>query len=191
MRATRAIWLLCPAILFYGEVWPAEAPATLSISQAIQTALSQHAAVRAAAARVAGTEGLIRQAQVRPNPVVSLQSENIRAWGTPSFDFGIDPDLFLFGSQIIETGQKRQRRIDLAEQDAKIAALEKQVVEWQIRQQVKQAYLKALAAQKQLQLLSENAKYLEQVVAYHKVRLEQGAIAEPICCAFNWSGNAS
>jgi len=156
-------------------LWAAD---RLSLSQAIQTALSQHAAVRAAAERQSGAQGLIRQAHVLPNPVLSLQSENMRAWGTPSFHVGSDTDLFFFGSQTFETGQKRRRRVELAQYDFRIAGLEKELVEWRIRRQVKQSYLKALSAQKQLELLAENARYLEQVVEYHKVRLEQGAIAE-------------
>jgi cobalt-zinc-cadmium efflux system outer membrane protein len=153
-------------------------PAKMSLAQATETALSQHAAIKAAAERLVGSEGQRIQAQLRPNPTLSFQSENWRAWGNPSFGLGQDTDIFLYGSQTIETGRKRTRRIELAAHDTKIASLEKQAAEWNVRQEVKQAYLKALAAQKVLDLLTENIQYLDQVVAYHQARVEQGAMAE-------------
>jgi cobalt-zinc-cadmium efflux system outer membrane protein len=168
------ISLMFPFFVARGE----DIPARLTLSQAVEMAVARHPAIPAAAARMSAAEALQRQAGLRPNPAVTFESENWRAWSKPAFEPGQDLDLFIFGSQTLETGGKRSRRVDLAGQDYKIAELEKLVLEWKIRQDVRLAFLKALLAQRQLALLEENGRYFEQVIEYHRVRVEQGAMAE-------------
>jgi cobalt-zinc-cadmium efflux system outer membrane protein len=150
----------------------------LSLEEAVAAAVAAHPALKAADAHIASVQGLLTQAGLRPNPDFAVQTENWRAWENPGFRFGQDLDLFVFGSQTIETGGKRERRIDLARQELKVAQLEKDVIRWKIRQDVRLAWLQAQLAQKELELLQENGRYLEQIVEYHRVRVEQGAIAE-------------
>lgn len=170
-------------LLFYGMFVVCgargeEVPPRLTLSQTVEMALAQHPAIPAAAARISAAMALQQQAGLRPNPSVTVESENWRAWGEPGFKPAQDLDLFIFGSQTLETAGKRSRRIDLASQDYKIAELEKLALEWRIRQDVRLVFLKALLAQKQLALLEENGRYFEQVIEYHRVRVEQGAMAE-------------
>jgi cobalt-zinc-cadmium efflux system outer membrane protein len=153
-------------------------PARLTLLQAVELAVAHHPAIPAAAARISAAEALQRQAGLRPNPAVTFESENWRAWSNPAFEPGRDLDLFIFGSQTLETGGKRSRRVDLAGRDHKIAELEKLVLEWKIRQDVRLAFLRALLAKRQLALLEENGRYFEQVIEYHRARVEQGAMAE-------------
>lgn len=150
----------------------------MDIDRAVEIALSKHAALQAAAAMIRSSSGLERQAELRPNPVLSLQTENWRAWGTPAFSVASDLDLYAFVSQPLEARGKRDRRIELASQETRIAELESRALEWKIRQDVRQAFLRALSAQKQLEIVKENGQYLEQVVEYHRIRVELGAMAE-------------
>jgi outer membrane protein, heavy metal efflux system len=168
----------CAIVIFGSYALAAEPPARFSLAQVIEIAMGGHPALKAAAERMQGSAGLRLQAQLRPNPTISFQSENWRAWGDPSFDTSTDLDMFLFGSHTIEASGKRQGRIGMAELDSKILELEKQALEWAIRQDVRRAYLQALSAQKQLELLGRNGHYLDQMVAYHRARVEQGSIAE-------------
>ncbi len=168
-------WLLlgfCPAGI------AAEPARQLSLAEAIAAAVSAHPELRAAEARISSIQGRQIQARLRPNPSIAVETENWRAWKEPGFRIGQDLDLFVSGSQTIETGGKRERRIDLARQELKIAQLEKDVIQWRIRQEVRLAWLHAQLAQKELELLRENGRYFEQIVEYHRVRVEQGAIAE-------------
>jgi outer membrane protein, heavy metal efflux system len=149
-----------------------------TIEQCVNTALSKHHGLQAAGVHLAGMEGLKMQAALRPNPEIIVQTENWRFTGSPSFQPGTDLDLYAYVSQPLETGGKRARRMEAATQETKVAEIERRVLGWRIRQDVRQAFIRALLAQKQLDLLGENARYFEQIVEYHRVRFEQGATAE-------------
>ena len=165
-------------LFFIATAGGAEMGELLTLDKAVEQALTHHQAIQAAKARVTGTEGLRLQAGFRPNPELFLQTENWRFTGDPGFQIGQDLDAFAYVSQPLETGGKRALRVAAAQQDLKIAELEKQAIEWRIRQDVRQAFLRALLIQKQLAILRESGTFFQQVVDYHRVRVEQGATAE-------------
>jgi outer membrane protein TolC len=141
-------------------------------------ALARNASLAAASAGVSSTMHLERQAGYRPNPAFTLQSENWRWTGEPSFNAGQDLDIYAYFSQPIETGGKRSRRVELAQHDTRIAELQRKATEWRIRQNVRQVYLKAFLSQTQLELLAENNRHFQQVIEFNQIRVEQGATAE-------------
>ena len=108
-----------------GTAAGAEMGESLTLDKAVEQALSHHQAIQAAKARVTGTEGLRLQAGFRPNPELFLQTENWRFTGVPGFQVGQDLDAFAYVSQPLETGGKRALRVAAAQQDLKIAELEK------------------------------------------------------------------
>jgi outer membrane protein, heavy metal efflux system len=167
-------WILTMSV----HLQAADLPPELSLSKAVELASARHTDLAAASARVSGTDGLRRQAAVLPNPSLTFQSENWRFDGPVPFQPGRELDLFAFLSQPIEMGGKRSRRMDLAKQDSFIAELEKKGIEWRIRQDVKQSYWRALLAQQEWELMKENARTFQQIIEYHRVRVEQGAMAE-------------
>jgi hypothetical protein len=167
-------WILTMSV----HLQAADLPPELSLSKAVELASARHADLAAASAHVSGTEGLRRQATVLPNPSLTFQSENWRFDGPVPFQPGRELDLFAFLSQPIEMGGKRSRRMDLAKQDSFIAELERKGIEWRIRQDVKQSYWRALLAQQEWELMKENARTFQQIIEYHRVRVEQGAMAE-------------
>ncbi len=153
-------------------------PSEISLSQAIERALADHPALKGSQARILGAAGLQRQAELRPNPLFTLQSENWRFTGDPPFNAGNDLDVFAFLSQPIETAGKRNRRMALTALEREGAELEGEVLRWAIRNRVKLAFLRALSSQKQLELISENSRNFQQIIDYHRIRVEQGAMAE-------------
>jgi cobalt-zinc-cadmium efflux system outer membrane protein len=153
-------------------------PSELDIETAVRIAVEHHPALAAAGAVVAGTEGLLEQSRVRPNPHLTLQSENWRFYGDPSFDLGQDLDFFAYGTQPIERGGKRERRVELAEQGQQVAELRLAETNWRIRQDVRLAFWRALLAQSEEELLRENARVFGQVTQYHEARVREGAMAE-------------
>jgi outer membrane protein, heavy metal efflux system len=164
--------------LFCGRVSAQSAGGDWSVEQCVQIALSRHQAIQAAITHLGGMDGLRTQAASRPNPEIVFQTENWRFNGTPGFRPANDLDIYAYVSQPLERGGKRAVRVDSANHETKIADMERQVLEWRVRQAVRRAYIQALLAQKQLDLLHENTRYYEQLVDYHKVRFEQGATAE-------------
>lgn len=153
-------------------------PAELDLSTALRLSLEHHPALEASTAAVAGAEGLIRQGRLRPNPLFTVQTENWRFGGEPSFHVGSDLDLFAYLAQPFELGGKRERRVELAEQEKTIAQLRHRQLEWRIRQEVRRSFWQAFLAQREFDLLEENARLFEQITNYHEVRVREGAMAE-------------
>ena len=150
----------------------------LDINRAVEIALSNNPALQAASARTRGALGLERQAGLRPNPSFTFDTENIRFWGSPEIDASQELDVFAYMSQPLEWRGKKARRVEVAAQDVKISEIESKGLQWRIRQGVRQAFLRALLAQKQLEIMQENGRYFDQVVEYHRARVEQGAMPE-------------
>jgi len=107
----------------------AAAQPLLSPEEAVGTALRSHPLLSAARARTAAADGLVLQAGLRPNPRLTLQTENWRPYGTPSFSPNRDPDTYAFLSKPLERGGKRERRVELANASLHRTEQERQLVE--------------------------------------------------------------
>lgn len=171
--ALTLLWAELPVQLHAEDI-----PATLTLTKALELANAQNPEILAAEAKAKGSEGLVRQAGLRPNPSFTFQSENWRFSGTPSFLPAQDLDLFAFVTQPVELGGKRQHRIDLSRKESAQFLLERKLTSWRIHQQVKQCFWKALAAQKELELTQSIQADFQSVLEYHQNRFAQGAIAE-------------
>lgn len=153
-------------------------PNTLDLDQAIEIAFSRHGDLEAARAAIQARAGSTRQAGVMPNPVFSFQTENWRFYGTPGFSASRNLDVFAWVGIPIETAGKRRRRVELAEADERIAEHRRQLVAWSIRQGVKRAYWKALAAVSDVEMLARSRDTLQRLEDYHEVQVRQGGMAE-------------
>src|SRR5262245_45629363 len=150
----------------------------LSLDGAVRRALRNHPLLMAESARIAVAAGFQAQAGMRPNPRLTVQSENWTFSGAPQPIASTFTDQFLYVSQLLETAGKRQRRIDLAEAGVRATHAERQVVIRQIVSRVKLAYWAAAGAQRVVDLLRENQQNLLQTVRYHETQVREGAIAE-------------
>ncbi len=153
-------------------------PNTLDLDQAIEIAFSRHGDLEAARAAIQARAGSTRQAGVMPNPVFSFQTENWRFYGTPGFSASRNLDVFAWVGIPIETAGKRRRRVELAEADERIAEHRRQRVAWSIRQGVKRAYWKALAAVSDVEMLARSRDTLQHLEDTHEVQVRQGGMAE-------------
>jgi len=156
----------------------AEVPRELAPDDAVRLALENRAEVDAARARVEAREGDALQASLRPNPTFSFQSENWRAWGDPSLNFGRDMNIFLSASQTIETGGKRRLRSEQADAASEAARLEAEVFRWAVRAETLDAYERARLADSRLALLDRSVAVARELARYHRVRFEEGAGSE-------------
>ena len=170
--------LLCLTLTVVALAGAQSIPKTLTLPQAIDIALSQRAELDAAREVINARIGAEGQAGRSPNPTLSLQSENWRFHGSPGFAPGRDLDLFAFVSQRFETAGKKAHRVELAGENRHVAELEREAVEWRIRQQVKRTYWDAVSARGYATVLADRREAVNRLVEYHEVRVRLGAAAE-------------
>ena len=89
------------------------AQTTLTIDDAVRTALQNHPLLQERQQRSEVANGFALQAGLRPNPRLITQSENWSLTGAPPQSIPTFTDQFLYLSQVFETGAKRDRRVDL------------------------------------------------------------------------------
>jgi cobalt-zinc-cadmium efflux system outer membrane protein len=153
-------------------------PSPLSEQAAVEIALARRNELAAAKHAIAVSAGAVSQAGLRQNPTLSVQTENWRFTGEPGFSAGRDLDFFAFVSQPIETGGKRDRRVELGRLGQATAETAARAKEFRIRQNVRRAYWNARACDAKRRLLTENRDHFGRIVTFHQVRFENGAIAE-------------
>lgn len=159
------------------QALPAAGEEVLSLSEAVQRALSAHPRLRIAEQRVAAARGVRRQAGLTPNPTFVFQQENLRP--TPgATTFWTFTDTFAFLQQTIETGGKRPRRINVAAAGIEQAELELELLRKQIARNVKVAYWTAAGGRRLRELLLDIEANFRLTVDYHDVRVREGAAPE-------------
>ena len=93
----------------------ASAQTRLSLRDAIALAVSRRPELRASSAKVESSGGLRRQAALRPNPRLILQSEDFHP-SNFSFSFSQQSQTYAYASQVFEAPGKRNGRIAVADQ---------------------------------------------------------------------------
>ncbi len=156
----------------------AGAQVSLSLSEAVNQALSGHPLLQASSERIAASEGLRKQAGVLLNPRLVLQSENTPVNGPSSFRYWHDTDNFAYLTQTFETAGKRGLRVNLASAEVDRAELERDLARRHIAAQVKQAYWSAAVSQRIQEILAESLNNFQQIIEYHEARVREGAMAE-------------
>ncbi|HQR31374.1 MAG TPA: TolC family protein [Blastocatellia bacterium] len=150
----------------------------LSLDECVTQALNKHPLLEAAQARITGADEYKRFVGVRPNPSITIQTENWRAWQQPPFTFGTDIDVFVYGSQRIETAGKAARRTELANRQLNQTQTEIDTLKRQLRQEVIRRFWIALQNQTLLSIVHENRNDLDGLVQYNTTRLKEGFISE-------------
>ncbi len=150
----------------------------LTLREAVDRALASHPLLAAGAERTASLAGLKRQAELRLNPRFLFQTENLRAWQSPGFDYASQSDTFAYFQQTIETAHKRTRRMEVADAQLRRGELDRDLLKRQIAVRVKAAYWSAAAAASLARVFADSAANFGRVVEYHRVRLQEGAIPE-------------
>jgi cobalt-zinc-cadmium efflux system outer membrane protein len=155
------------------------AQSELSLAEAVQETLRIQPTLAALREQVSVAQGARRQAGLRPNPALVIQSENSRVprSSTP-FVFPQDSENFVFLQQTFLTAGKREKRVDVAGYALRRAELELALQRRLILARVRSAYWAAAGAQRSLELLEENLRTFRQIVDYHEVRVREGNMPE-------------
>nr|WP_310810782.1 TolC family protein [Pseudomonas sp. N3-W] len=135
---------------------------TLTMDQALQTALANNPDLAAAQWDIGIAQGDRQQAGLMPNPEVSWEAEDTRRNSRTTT---------VMLNQPIELGGKRGARIDVASRAQDAAAIELERKRNVLRADVIQAFYGAATAQQRLQLARQS-----QVLAERGVRVAQGRI---------------
>jgi cobalt-zinc-cadmium efflux system outer membrane protein len=158
--------------LFAAEVGHSQTALTLhsAIQQAESSALAHQGQDQVDAAR-----GFARQAGLRPNPRLYIQSEDLRPWAN-NFDFANGTEDYGYLSQTFEVDGKRAKRVDLANANIRRSQAEQELLEQQIAGRVASAYWAAVASARIVKLLEDDLGAVDEMVRYHKERVDAGAM---------------
>ena len=146
----------------------------LSLHQAVQQGMNSPRA-QAAAAQTQEVQGQLRQAGIGPNPRLFLQSEDWRPWAD-GFDFPNATEDYGFLDQPFETDGKRRKRVALARAHLEEARSQEQITRFTIAARVAGAYWNAAVLDRTVALLREDMKAVDEMVRYHKERVDAGAM---------------
>lgn len=111
----------------------------IDVDEAVRRALTVSPAIQAQEAGVRSATAGRSQASVRPNPVVTVEAENIA--GTGRFNVYGQAETTVSYSQTIERGGKREARIALSERDIGLAEASVRLARLDVAQAVQRAFL--------------------------------------------------
>ncbi len=179
MRAySSAVQAVCVAAFLSFSAHPQEPDrpgSAESLQELIEHALRHNPDLLAARQRLAEVRGLLRQAGLRPNPEINVAVANgdvLGSRGERLYELGY--------SHTFELGSKRSRRVDAAQFEAEMTALEIANRERILRADVKSRYVEALAAMRNFgtarRVLELNRKSLE--LAQARIKEGEGAPLE-------------
>ena len=125
----------------------------ISLDQAVDKAIEAAPILKANEAAIAAADAGKRQADVRPNPVVSAEAENFI--GTGPVDIFRQAEVTFTYSQQIERGGKRAARIALGESEVELAKARARAARLDIAANVQRAYIDAQIAATVVRIASE------------------------------------
>ncbi|KAF0094901.1 MAG: Outer membrane efflux protein [Puniceicoccaceae bacterium 5H] len=145
---------LCSCLLGLPQLQAQSAPPNLSrpvsLETALHWALERDPTLQRLETEEDAAEGQIEQADVRPNPTVEAEVENIL--GTGPFE-GVDgAEITLSVRQVIETADKRQKRTTLARRERALVDWDRELRRAEVEASVRAAFIEVLLAQRTLEL---------------------------------------
>ncbi len=171
-RAATALATVCLGLLSsIGSAWGEEPVPRLSLDQALELAERENPALRAKRFELAGVRANEITASLRPNPTAAYTGEKFGATTSTQ-------EHTVTLGQTLETGGKRQRRMDSARLATQVTAYDLADVRRQVLFEVKRAFTAVLVAQGALELAEENLKTLGEVERIQRFRAERGDISE-------------
>ena len=123
---------------------------SLSLRDAIRAALTGNPELRNFAWDFKAQDGLAAQAAVRPNPQLDFQAEDFLGTGQSRGFTGAEFSLSL--SQTLELGDKRRRRISLADEQRRIIEAERSIRQLDVVAEVARRFISVAADQERVQL---------------------------------------
>jgi cobalt-zinc-cadmium efflux system outer membrane protein len=150
--------------------------ASLTLSEAIATALERNPDLLGAAYALRAANARIDQADLRPNPELAVELENFAGTGELR---GVDAlETTLSMSQVIELGDKRSHRLGVAQAERDIVATEREVRQLDVISEVTQRFIAVAQAQAQLALARDVELLSRDTLRAVSVRVEAARLSE-------------
>lgn len=143
----------------------------LTLVQAVERAIAASPDLRASGAGIDAARAEQTQARARPNPTLSVETENIG--GTGSYSLFKQPELTVSYTQPIERGGKREARIAYATRGIAMAEAQARTARLDLAQQVQRAFIDAQIAE-QLVWIANERLTLERTMQKEAVRRVRG-----------------
>ena len=147
------------------------APA-MSVQDLERLALEHNRDLLAVRQDIATARGLVTHSRLRPNPGLDVTFETGRPLGSPG-----ERAIEVGYAHTFETAGKRSRRIDVARVGVEIAELEVADRERQLRADVRIRFAEALAAQRNLNVLSDLVALTDRTARAAQQRVAEGEAA--------------
>jgi len=168
-----AVVLLWVAIGFFGTKTRAQSgQPQLTATDLVEMALKQNREYLALTQRVAEAQALLRQAGVRLAPTVEVEASTgkpLRSPGEEEYSAGY--------FQPIETGGKRDKRMQVAEKVVELAQTELAEQRRQLAFQTKTQYVEAIAAAQKAAALDRVMSFSRQTYTLTQARVKEGDAA--------------
>ena len=149
----------------------------LTLAQALAQTLQSSPELASYSWNIRAAEARIIQAKLRPNPDLSIESENITGSGDfKSADEMMENTLQL--SQLVELGGKRTARVQEAQSERQLADWEYQIKSIDILRETTTRFIEALAAQRKFELAQETVSVAERVIPVAQRLLESGKASD-------------
>ena len=168
-----------PALLAatsYSVAYAAEQPQTLALPQALQRTLQHDATLQAFPYQLRMAEAQQLQANIKPNPELDVSLENVLGTGDNQ---GLKAaELTLSMSQQIELGQKRERRVELAQQQSQLQRDNYELARLDVLAATTSLYLERLRLQHLQQWSSEKLSREQALLDTARLRSNAGNLLD-------------
>ncbi|MDC7684250.1 TolC family protein [Asticcacaulis sp. BYS171W] len=145
--------LACASLGLTTMAWAQTQRQPLPLSVALTRAVQNDPALNAVSPRLEAVDGAVQQAGVRPNPTLSLETENVL--GSKGYG-GIDgAETTLSYSQVYEPSDKRRARQDMALTQRDLIVAEARVRGLDLMHEIETVWIEALTAEAEAELAAE------------------------------------
>lgn len=169
---------LATLLLPFCSSQPASAQTRFTLEDAISQALQNNPQLQAAQSRTDAAKGQQMQAGLKPNPRLFLQTEDVRAWGTPAIPYWQGTEEYAYLGQVVETAGKRQRRVDVASADVRSNQGSENLQYRQIVARISGSYWNAAGAAASRDLYGQTLRTYDEDFTYVQNRVREGVMAE-------------
>lgn len=172
----------------------------ISLADALSLALERNPGLAAFSWDIRAAEARQIQAQLRPNPELTVEIEDFRLGSGPGIKTSswaagglsiqreresesgarsgfAEAQLTISLSQIIELGGKRAKRMALAERDRDVAAWDYEIARADLFKEVAQTFVEVLVAQQRVALDEELVQLAQQVYQTVSARVDAGRVS--------------
>jgi cobalt-zinc-cadmium efflux system outer membrane protein len=173
-----AILSLGTSLLYLGCAERSSAQTRLTLHDALLQALQNNPQVQLAQSRTEAASGQQTQAGLKPNPRLFLQSEDVRAWGTPAVPYWQGTEEYAYVGQVFETAGKRQHRVGVASSDVRSSQAGENLQYRQIVARISGGYWAAAGAAALRELYNQTLRTYDEDFTYSQNRVREGVMAE-------------